>query len=78
MECGVWLDYVVLVEQGQMFGGFQDLLDYEYYIGMVGIVFVKDECYIVLIGLWQNVVFEFGDLFVVFDDDCIFVDQIDL
>lgn len=74
----VWVDDFGLVQQGQRVGGFQYVLDYEYYVWMIGIIFIKQEGDWVLQGLWQDVFLEFGDLFVVFKDDGVFVDYVDM
>lgn len=74
----MWMDYVILVEQCEFVVVFQDLLDYEYYVGLFCIVFVEDQCDWMLQCLWYDFFLEFGYLYVVVYDDCVFVDEVEL
>lgn len=78
MEIWVWCDDFVLVQQGQFVVCFKYMLDYEYNVCVVCIVFVKYDGGWVVQGLWQDVFVEFGDLFVIVQFDCVFIDQVDL
>ncbi len=70
-------DHAALIEKRQTARGFQNALNYEHDIRASRIIFVENQRNIVLIGPRQNTVFEFGNLYAVFDDDCILTDKID-
>ena len=71
------LDDLVLVEQRQPAGRFQDPLDHEHDVGAAGVVFVEAERDVVLQRPRQNAVAEFGDLHAFADHDGVLADQID-
>ncbi|MCY1300033.1 hypothetical protein D9M70_495910 [compost metagenome] len=76
-EGRVRTDDAALVEQRQAAGGFENPLDHEHDVRTAGIVFVEDECDIVLVGPGQDAVLELGDLQAVLDDDRVLADEID-
>ena len=73
----MWLDHLALVEQCQLARYFEDTLNDEHHVRAASVVFIEHQGNVVLQCSRQNAITELSNLLAVFQDDCIFTDQID-
>jgi hypothetical protein len=71
------MDYLVLVEQGELAVDLEHTLDHEHDVGAAGVVFVEHQRRRVLQRPRQDAFAEFGDLLAILQHDRVLADQVD-